>query len=429
MGYPQTKANLNTNACASQVALASPVVGVVRASSLSGSAGRAGAGAPYKDSKAQPLTFFCDSEAKKAKNDVKRVGKCGSTFQVADDVPGLHHFGKKNNCNQEWCSKCGKMRSSAHIRGVCRWVPKVRQLKSAGYVVVEFLLVDRPKFRTQESWRGAVDGAGCVLFGKRTNRVWRAGGYFPRGLEKWHWFNDDKPLYRADVLNQHMNFLVDGGRLSREKLGELKVDVAAALGVSKVILHYSYGDTPGWILQKVWYIQRATFLEKSWDDALAAELYGFRRSRSWGKWDDEPVWDLKQAEAEGVATAGLEAVAKLQGHICPDCGEAMVPLAVRGYRSKLNHKSGERELVLDKATGLAIPVYWSKPLPSVLLEASEAVEIGESDYYRIAGGWFEPEPEKHEHVNVVKYRRDMRRQRRSDNFAEYIVSSVKKGGV
>ena len=386
-------------------------------------------GAPYKDYKAQPVMFFGETEAKNTKNPVKRVGKCGSTFQVADDVPGLHHFGRKNLCYQEWCPKCGKMHSAAHVRRVCRWVPKVRQLKQAGYVVIEFLRTDRGKFRTQESWRDAMNKAGAVLFGKRTERVRRAGGYFPRGLETWHWFNDDRPDYRPDVFNPHMNFLVDGGKLPREKLQKLKVDVCEALGVSKVILHYSYGDSPGWMLQKVWYIQRATFLERAWDDALADEQFRFRRSRSWGKWNDGPVWELKQAEAEGADTAGLEAVTKLQAHICPDCGEAMVPLAVRGYRTKPNRKTGERELVLDKDTGLPIPVYWSKPLPSILLEASGAVEIAESDFYRIPSGWFEPEP-KRERVNMAELRRinagrvkELRKQAKRENWREYVSAN------
>jgi len=414
--------------CPQITAWAEPSAGAV---SLPGAGvpGAAGLRFPaYKDYKAQPLSQNGDIEAEKAKNAVKRVGKCGSTFQVADDVLGLHHFGKKNLCYQEWCSQCGKMHSAAHVRRVCRWVPKVRQLKQAGYVVVEFLLVDRPKFRSQESWRDAMNSAGTVLFGKHTERVWRVGGYFPRGLETWHWFNDDKPGYRPDVFNPHMNFLVDGGKLSREQLKQLKADLCKALGVSKIILRYSYGDSPGWILQKVWYIQRATFLERGWDNALADEQYGFRRSRSFGKWNDEPVWELKQAEAEGQEVAELEDVTKLQAHICPDCGEAMVPLAVKGYRTKLNHKTGEREFVLDKVTGLPIPVYWTKPLPSILLEASGGVEI-RADFYRIPSGWFEPEP-KRERVNMAELRRvnagrlkELRKQVGMENWNRYVFAN------
>ena len=107
----------------------------------------------------------------------------------------------------------------------------------------------------------------------------------------------------------------------------------------------------------------------------------------------------------------------------------MVPLAVRGYRTKPNRKTGERELVLDKDTGLPIPVYWSKPLPSILLEASGAVEIAESDFYRIPSGWFEPEP-KRERVNMAELRRinagrvkELRKQAKRENWREYVSAN------
>jgi len=416
--------------CPSVTTLAEPSAG---AFSLPGSAG--GAGAPYKDVEAQVLTHDkAEIEKVKLQKNTQAfewVGKCGSLFQVADDVPGLHHFGKRILCYQEWCSRCGKMDSAAHQRRKARWIDKARQLKQAGYVTIEWPLADRGKLRIQESWRNAMDTAGGVLFGKHTKRQWREGGFFLRGLEAWHWFNDDKPGYRADVFNPHMNFLVDAssfgkrGKMSREELAEFKGALREAFGIPKLIVHYNYGDNPGWIFHKLRYITRATFLNREWDNALADELYGFRRTRSFGKWNDEPVWDLKEAEAEGENTAGLEAVSLLQKHICPCCG---AQLAVRGYKMLTNPKTGQSALVIDRKTGLPMPIYWSKPLPSILLEASEAMEIG-SHYYQIPAGWFEPES-KRERVNMADMRRvnagrlkELRKQAGMENWRRYVSAN------
>jgi hypothetical protein len=214
---------------------------------------------------------------------------------------------------------------------------------------------------------------------------------------RWHWFNDDRPGYRADVFNPHINFLVDGGRLSRSELAELKAELRAATGCPSLIVNYHYGRSPGWIMHKVRYITRPTFKKKSWDEAFAAELYNFRNIRWWGKWDSQPVWNLQEAEAEGEDIAGLEAVVKLHAHTCPDCG---APLQVRGLKSKLNQKTGVRDIVYQgKEPCLR---YWSNPLPSLLLDASGAVKIGGAGYYRLPGDWCEPEPEpKRERVNIA----------------------------
>jgi hypothetical protein len=381
-----------------------------------GPAGGAGGGAPYKDEVAQVVT---------GKTDAKKG--CGGYAQVSSCSTGKHHFGKKLFCNQQWCLICGKMDSAAHKRRMARKVPKVRQLKAVGNLVIEWPVSYRPGLRTKKAWRDAVDVAAEVLFGKHTRRG-REGGYFERGLEDWHWFNDERPGYRADVFNPHMNFILDyPGALEPEELASLKDDLREALGCRDLIVHYGFATTPGQIMHLVRYNTRATFLNREWDDRLAAELYDFRQSRSWGKWNDEPVWELAQAEAEGENIGGLDAVSKLQEHVCPDCG---APLAVMGYKAKLNHKSGEREVILDKTTGLPVPVYWSKPIPSILLEASGAVQIGGTGYYRIPAGWFEPEPEREKiplaltrEINAVRVkglRQETVKRRRAENWKRYV---------
>ena len=358
--------------------------------------GAGGSGAPgirfpaYKDLIAKSITAP-NAPAK---------SHCGSWFCHASCSTGLHHFGKRVVCGQEWCEVCGKDDSAAHRRRIARWIPKVQQLAGAGYGVVEWSNDYRPGLRAKEALRRAADSVVDILAGKHT-RSGRAGGKFTRGLLRWHWFNDDKPGYRADVFNPHINFLVEGGRLSRRDLAELKAELRAATGCPSLIVNYHYGQSPGWIMHKVRYITRATFKDKSWNEAFAAELYNFRNARWWGRWDSQPVWSLEQAGAEGEDIAGLEAVSKLQSHVCPDCG---APLQPKGLKIKLNAKTGERDIVHDRESGQPCLRYWSKPVPSILLDASGADEIGGAGYYRIPPGWIEPEPEP-EGVPLAELRR------------------------
>jgi len=320
------------------------------------------------------------------------------------------------------------MDSAAHKRRIGRKLPKVRQLAAVGGLTIEFPYSRRPGLRTKKAWRDAVEVGGNVLFGKRTKNVRRVSGYFDRGFQDWHWFNDERPGYRPDVFNPHMNFIVDyPGALEPEQLASLKEDLREAFDCPDLIVHYGYATKPGQIYHMLRYNTRATFLKKEWDEPLAAELYGFRQSRSWGKWDDAPVWNLKEAEAAGEDISGLEFVSKLYEHVCPDCGE---PLAVRDFRTKLNKKTGEREFVLNKATGLPIPVYWSKPLPSILLEASGALEVSGTELYRIPLSWFEPEP-KPERVNMAELRRsnkarlkELRKKAKRENWKKYVSANL-----
>ena len=421
------KSNTTLHDC--QVALAEPSP-VARALSLfktppvlgdSGAGGSAGAPSSrlaeffgYKDYSAKSITALKPPEK----------WACGSKFLRADCSTGLHHFGKKLFCGDEWCIVCGEDGSPSHRRRIARWVPRVTQLAGAGYGVIEWPKAYRPGLRTKKALRRAADSVIDVLAGKHT-RSGREGGIFPRGQQRWHWFNDDKPGYRADVFNPHINFLVEGGELSRRELAELKAKLRAATGCPSLIVNYHYGQSPGWIMHKVRYITRATFKNRAWDEAFAAELYNFRNIRWWGKWDSQPVWTLQEAEAEGEDIAGLEAVAKLQSHTCPDCG---APLQPRGVKSRLNRKTGEHDVVYE--AGEPSFRYWSRPLPSLLLDASGAVEIGGAGYYRLPGTWCEPEPEP-ERVSLAelrqvngarlkKLRAEVVRQRRRANWDNYV---------
>ncbi|GAI05908.1 unnamed protein product, partial [marine sediment metagenome] len=241
-----------------------------------------------------------------------------------------------------------------------------------------------------------------VLAGKSRGEYGRVDGYFSRGLGRWHWFGEKRP----GKWNPHLNVLVDVQRLSEQKreavqaavdqrkeelradkqtkkvgkelrgiefyekgisgylpaplLKAIQADLRVALNVPDLIVHYSYCDKPGQIIQKVRYITRATFLDYEWNPYMADELFDFRNVRWWGNWKGDPVWQLNQVEGEDVS--GLGAVTNLQKGVCSDCGR---PLKVLYHNPK------------------GKPVHWTKAVDSVYLGLWGAEEIAGSGYYRI----------------------------------------------
>ena len=363
--------------------------------------------------------FYKDSIAKSATPE----SNCGGWAIVADCLSGVHHFAKRIFCGKEWCAVCGEDNSASHKRRQARLLPKAQQVRRLGYFVIEF--PEWARYVGQGGLDPDLDGKDrvvgwCyskddlretaniivdVLAGKRRGRRGRVGGYFGRGLARWHWFGEKCP----GKLNPHLNVLVDfdslsdevravvqsaieqrkadlkgskqtkkvrkelrsiecyergiSGYLPKPLLEKIQDDLRAALNIPDLIVHYSYFDKPGQIVQKVRYVTRATFRDYAWDPYLAEELYNFRNMRWWGVWKDDPVWELKQAELEGEDVEALEAVSSLQEGICPDCGQPL------------------RVLYHNRRTGKA--VQWSRPIDATYLDIWQAEEISGTGYYRI----------------------------------------------
>ena len=348
---------------------------------------------------------------------------CGGWAIVAGCVSELHHFAKKLFCGREWCKECGEDDSASHKRRQARLLPKIQQVRHLGYFVIEWpewarwigrggLDPDLDGKEKVAGWcysktdlRETTNIIVDILAGKRRGRRGRVGGYFGRGITRWHWFGTEYP----GKLNPHLNVLVDfdslsdevraevqpavekrkeelkgskqtkkvrkelrgiecyergmSGYLPKPLLERIKEDLRTSLNVPDLIVNYKNCSKPGQKVHKVRYVTRATFREYDWDPYLAEELYNFRNMRWWGVWKDEPVWSLKQAEAEGANVEGLEAVSNLQEGICPDCGE---PLEVLYY----NRKTGKA-------------VQWSRPIDATYLDIWQAEEISGTGYYRI----------------------------------------------
>jgi hypothetical protein len=244
-------------------------------------------------------------------------GQCGVWAVLSECESGKHHFAKRIVCGKEWCPECGHEDSAAHKRRQSRLIKKMQQISSLAYYVIEF----PDKYR--HIGRHAIDGdpdevkGWCyskadlrdtantiinVMAGKRMGKEGRVGGFYARGLLRWHYFGDKV----EGKWNPHANVLVEGGYIEPEKLQEIKTALRDALNCPDLIVHYSYAETPGQIMHKLKYVTRATFLNYDWNPYMAEELYNFRNQRWWGIWKDEPAWVLCKAEAEGADISGLE---------------------------------------------------------------------------------------------------------------------------
>ncbi|MDD5486848.1 MAG: hypothetical protein PHW65_04775 [Dehalococcoidales bacterium] len=344
--------------------------------------------------------------------------KCGRFVVLADCASGEHHFAKRLDCNQEWCSVCGEDGSAAHLHRQSKWIPKIQQMKSMGYFVIEF-----PDFYRTIGQRG-IDpdpepGFWCyskadlrdttnkvveVLAGKRMGRRGRVGGYFGRGLLRWHWFGEicvnehrvtekfvrckltgkqcvlkcKKPAKECRQFvnngkwNPHMNILVDSGFIAPKRIDDegkvhevnlesIKAALRQALNVPDLIVNYSYTDMPGKMVHIQRYITRATFRNYDWNPYMATELWNFRNMRWWGDWKQEPAWTMDEAEDEKAED--IKTIISFSEGLCPICGE---PLKVLYH----NHKTGE-------------PVRWTQPVDSIFLNIWGAEEIGDTGYFSI----------------------------------------------
>ena len=305
------------------------------------------------------------------------TGYCGKWAVVAECESGDHRFAKKIICGKEWCEVCGENDSAAHKRRQARMLPRMQQVKVAGYLVIEFPLRVRHvsvdgRCYSKADLRATTKVITDVIagrYGRGGHGRTREGGYFGRGIGRWHWFGDKK----AGHWNPHYNCLVDFGTADFENDGTgyipasvleaLKSELREALGVPDLIVNYSYADTPAGIAHKVRYITRSTFRHREWDTYMAQELHKFRNVRWWGSWKDEAVWELADGESESVSES-LRPVARLQEGWCPDCG---CRLKVRGRSRK------------------GKPVVWTPPVDAVYLGIWKAQEIAGSGYYRLPG--------------------------------------------
>lgn len=239
--------------------------------------------------------------------DFSASAPCPSWAIVGTCING-HRFAKELYDGREWCPVCGADWSAVHQRRFARWLPKAQQIGAMGYLVITFPPRARERLRTK---------AGLSWVGKGIRAILQDYG-ISRGLRRWHWFGE-----QAGVWNPHLNVLLDGGYRSRRSLRKIRREIAHLVGERDVVINYQYAKAGevGEMVHWLKYITRATFLQESWDERMAAELYNFRNTWSWGKWDGQPAWSLEDLGGDEGLDAGP--VRKLESGICPECGEAL----------------------------------------------------------------------------------------------------------
>jgi hypothetical protein len=183
---------------------------------------------------------------------------------------------------------------------MARWLPKLQKIKEMAYLVVTLPLDRRP--------RRAAD---LQEIGQEITGILKRRG-FARGLRRWHFYGD-----KSMIWNPHLNFLMDGGFLSEARLNDIKKAICGVLKIEKIVVHYHYHQSVGKKLHWLRYVARPTFLNESWNFELAEELYNFRNSGWWGKWDDEDKWTLPEKEKK------LAYYRKIEAGICPTCGKKL----------------------------------------------------------------------------------------------------------
>ena len=219
-----------------------------------------------------------------------------------------HHFAKAILCGKEFCVDCGKNWSWIHQRRHYRWLPKVKSMRTVGYLVVTIppearsFILDKQRLSDFRRY--------CIRLLKREG--------FERGLARWHWCGEDGYNWHP-----HLNFLFPGAWMSREKLAELRNKICAKLSsmskkpLKTVVVNYSYSDQVH--KKKHWckYVTRSTW--RKFSEPLAHVMKGYTNNVTWGEW---------------MSKVKDNSVAKLERGCCPLCDAPITWAAFTGEINK-----------------------------------------------------------------------------------------------
>ena len=322
----------------------------------------------FPDEQDLPTSNHCDPF-----NLEKLQPPCPTYALVGECVDCGAKYAKTLYCGREWCENC---REETQNRRFSRWLPKAQRMSSMGYFDIEWPTASRYKLRSRQALIEAGNTVKAVLSGDWEVEMWRASGtvlskeklgltkewWFPRGLRRWHFFNSPSP-----VFNPHLNVLVDGRYLIPKQLKIIKGWLRIALREPSLIVNYHYTTRPAQMQHHVRYVVRSTFLDASWDLALACEVHGFKNALSWGTWDGEAVWF-------SFCCNQAQAICDLENSFCPECGgqidwERLIGIGV------LNRAISKGRAWPIEANG-----------------ARAGPDDSPSGYYRLANDFGEPKP-------------------------------------
>ncbi len=262
------------------------------------------------------LAFILEAVAKRSAEVKPGLDRDCPAGIITGNCSNGHRFAKEIYCGREWCGTCngkwqkGRAMLPSHARRFARWYPKAQQFDRAGYWTFTLPKHLRGKYRTKEA---------LGELGHKVQELLKSWG-FSRGLRRWHYFGE-----KSNEWHPHLNCLVDGGYIGGKALRKLRREYSRLLGVKLAIADYHYFDSPGQKCHALTYVTRATFLDWTWDEAMARELHGFRNQLWWGSklWDRQPVWSLDDLPGErqsDMSDADTRAVASLENGECPHDG-------------------------------------------------------------------------------------------------------------
>jgi hypothetical protein len=239
------------------------------------------------------------NKGKKYFDDLYKSGKlptCSAGFLVGKCAKGgaaAHVYNKPILCNKEYCNDCGRDGSPAHQRRFNRLMPKIRPLKSIGYLVVPLPAELRTYFLEKS-----------VLSDFRTalkNKLKRMN--FSKGIMRWHYFgdcyfctgngcNECKGTGSGTIWKPHLNIILEGGYIDKLSASDFKIQILNFLRyyykqhfnfISKEpVINYSYTKAKNNKIHIVKYVTRATF--RLFNKDIATALFNYRTGTIWGKW-------------------------------------------------------------------------------------------------------------------------------------------------
>jgi hypothetical protein len=265
-------------------------------------------GTPQKPTLKTDLLGYLDCIAKVETSEPKSYlplssKKCGLWAKIGQCENG-HRFAVRVFCKKPWCPIC---RDIIHHRKIASLLPEAQQLLPAGCLVIRPPNQLQPLFLPRGARRRFI---GAVIKALKTL------GY-RRGLIFIHYFGDDPTRYAF-----HLNILVDGGWLEPEQLDDLKRKLRRLIYPRSVIrkwgdkldIFYEYLPTQGQVYHALEYCSRATFRQFEGNEQLADSIRGEHTIRRWGRWVEEPKWQLAES---GKKISSLVALEKGK---CPTCG-------------------------------------------------------------------------------------------------------------
>jgi len=242
------------------------------------------------------------NKGKKYFDELYKAGKlptCSAGFLVGKCAKGgaaAHVYNKPILCNKEYCNDCGRDGSPAHQRRFNRLMPKIRPLKSVGYLVVPLPAELRTYFLEKS-----------VLSDFRTalkNKLKRMN--FSKGIMRWHYFgdcyfcngngcNECKGTGSGTIWKPHLNIILEGGYINNLGESDFKIQIVNFLryyykqhfnfSSKEPVINYSYTKAKNNKVHIVKYVTRATF--RLFNKNIAEALFNYRTGTIWGKWKEQ----------------------------------------------------------------------------------------------------------------------------------------------